>query len=194
MGYDTDWLKIRTEFIQGIREPNKKHPQFISFAQMAKRHKVPLPTLTHHALNEQWTMRRQEFIKEFEEAVKEKSIQKLSDKTTEFDNQCYNIAASGIDQIEEQMNFFKELNKSLTDENGNKKFLDLDYFDKASKAIERFQRIGRIALGLSANNNEKNPSYNNIKIVSFSEGLDKVMKQIRSNPNLQEKIEAELID
>jgi len=30
--------------------------------------------------------------------------------------------------------------------------------------------------------------------ISFSEGLDKIMKQIESNPELKSKIEAEFID
>lgn len=193
-----NWKTVEREYVEGIRDKGE-YPIFPSVNDLAKKYGVPARTIQYHCAEDSWLKKRTEFLAEIEKQNKEKHIKSFTDESIKFDNKCYKIALSGIQDIEDKVNFFKELdaaNSLNNDENKShiKETLTIDFYDKAARTIERFQRIGRIALGLSPNNNESNPSYNNIKIISFSEGLDKVMKQIKSDPILLKKIQDDLSD
>lgn len=193
-----NWLSLEREYVEGIRDKGE-YPIFPSISDLAAKYDVPARTISYHCQTDNWTKKRTEFLATLEKQNKEKHIKSFTDESIKFDNKCYKMAMSGIQDIEDKITFFKTLdaaNSSNNDENQGhiKQVLNIDFYDKAARTIERFQKIGRIALGLSPNNSESNPSYNNIKIISFSEGLDKVMKQIKSDPGLLEKIQDDLSD
>ena len=194
-----NWLKLQREYVEGIRESKGEYPIFPSLTEIAKRNNVNIKALGLHCQKEAWVKKRTEFIAKLEKVVSEKHIKSFSDESIKFDNKCYKMAMSGLQDIEDKITFFKDIAATKPPEESENKgkildTLNIDFYDKAARTIERFQRIGRIALGMSPNNNDSNPSYNNIKIISFSEGLDKVMKQLKSDPKLLEKIQDDLSD
>ena len=192
-GVAINWMAVRKSYVEGIRDGNHEYPKFPSIPELSEMYNISVPAIAQHCSKGMWVRDRTKFIGDLNEVTEAKHVEKLADRAVEFDNKCYNMSMSGIKDIEEKINFFKTMPVS-SEESKVKETLTIDFYDKASRAIERFQRIGRIALGLSSDNNKSNPSYNNIKIISFSEGLDKVMKQIRSDPELLVKIEDDLSD
>jgi len=193
-----DWLTVRRNYVEGTLN-SKGELYWPTMAELAEKHNIPCPYLRLYASENKWTAQKQNYRTNYEHVLQEEKIKHLAKKSAKFDVDCINLAEEGIKHIKEAFKRAYEAiditeNKESTD-NGlstNDTIVSLGLLESAAKTLEKFQRVGRLALGSSTDNIYKNVKQ--IQQTSFSEGLDKINKQIKSNPKLEQKIESELAD
>ena len=186
-----DWLIIKTEYVEGYIDEKNNHI-WPTMKKLSVKHAVPSAYLRRIASLQQWTTEKQNFITNYEHAKQEEKIKLLDEKSAKFDAKCIKIASAGIKEIEKLL--CNTINMNL-DDNGEdvRPILTMESLEAAAKTLEKFQKVGRLALGNSTDNVTKSIKAAG-ESIPFSVGMDTVMKQIESNPELHKKIEDEFID
>lgn len=183
-----DWTSVRTEYVEGIIDDNENHI-WPTMKELSIKHAIPHAYLRRVASLQKWTDEKQNFITNFEHAKRTERIRYLTKKSIKFDSNCIDIAEEGIKKIKDTI-FNAE--KRVT-ENGVKVLMSVDDLEILAKTLEKFQKIGRLALGSSTDNVSK-MLISGTESIPFAEGLTTVMKQVESNPDLLKKIESEFVD
>ena len=186
-----DWHIMKTEYVEGCEdeEGNQKWP---TMHQVAIKHGCPPAYLRRVASEQHWTTEKQNFITNYEHAKQAEKIKFLATKSANFDNRCIKIAEKGIREIEKLL---CDTIDARIDDNGNKtlQLFSMEELEIAAKTLEKFQKIGRLALGSSTDNVSKTIKAAG-EIIPFSTGMDIVAEQIESNPELKNKLIDEFID
>jgi regulator of sigma D len=182
-----DWVNCKLDYIEGVRDDSGKL-DWPTLNLLSERHNIPYNYLRMVAGRDKWKIERQAFIDNFEDSKKIERIKYLSKEANKFDNRCIDIVNKGMKVIEEIF----EVSESSIDENGNKRFLGLENLESITKSLDKLQRIGRLALGVSTDNVNSKTKF--VSGTSFAEGLEKINQQIESNVDLKNKLIEEMID
>jgi len=183
-----DWTSVRIEYVEGYadKEGNQKWP---TMKELSLKHGIPNSYLRRIASAEKWKDEKQNYITNYEHARHTERIKHLAKKSIKFDENCILIAEKGIQRIKDNI-----LNaEKIIEEDGVKVIMPVEELELLAKTLEKFQKIGRLALGSSTDNISKTLKTGQERI-PFAEGLDTVMKQVASNPDLLKKIELEYVD
>jgi len=183
-----DWIAIRQEYVEGIIDNDNNHT-WPTMKNLSIKYAIPHAYLRRIASIQKWTEEKQNFITNYEHAKRTERIKFLTKKSIKFDSNCIDIAEEGIEKIKNAI-FNAD---RVVDENGIKILFSIEDLDLLAKTLEKFQKIGRLALGSSTDNVSK-MLVQGIESIPFAEGLSTVMKQVESNPDLLKKIESEFID
>jgi len=181
------WSRVKIEYIEGhIDDDNNQ--VWPTMKQLSIKHAIPFAYLRKIASDQKWTIEKNNYITHYEHVRQQEKIKFLAKKSTKFDERCIKIAEEGIIKIE------KYLCEPIIEGDEGKAhiFFNIDSLELIAKTLEKFQKIGRLALGNSTDNITKNIKASNA--MSFPEGLDLVARQIKSNPDLAHKIELEILD
>jgi len=190
-GYD--FIAIRAEYVEGLVNDDGKQI-WPTMKKLSMKHGVPFAYLRRIAALQHWTAEKQNYITNYEHAKQEEKIKFLAQKATKFDNRCIKIAEEGIKKIETLI--CNTLDGVRINEQGEEvpiPMVGMEELEVAAKTLEKFQKIGRLALGSSTDNISKSIKSSDLSI-PFSTGMDVVMKQIESNPELNKQLEDEIID
>lgn len=180
------WYKAKTEYIEGFSD-NEGNQFWPTMKQLSLKHAIPFAYLRKIASEQKWTIQKNNFITNYEHAKQNEKIKFLAKKSSKFDEKCIKMAESGVEKIESY------LCGPIIEEDGTKVIITVEELELMAKTLEKFQKIGRLALGNSTDNVTKSIKASTVSL-SFPEGLDLVRKQIESNPDLMKKIEAEILD
>jgi len=182
-----DWTSIKRDYVEGHFDKKNKLV-WATLSQLAEKYNVPYTYLRQVSSEQKWSIEKQNYRTNYEHSKQEEKIRYLAKKAAKFDVKCIAIAEAGIHQIETILTTAD----NVIDKSGKKVFINIETLETIAKTLDKFQKIGRLALGSSTDNLSQNVK--NIDTISFSDGLDKIIKQIESNPELKNKIEAEIID
>lgn len=182
-----DWHNIKREYVEGRIDKDNKQI-WPTMKQLSLKYGIPPAYLRRIAASQKWTIEKNNYVTNYEHAKQSEKIKYLAQKSAKFDGKCIKIAEEGIKKIEDFL-----FRKQDIEEDGTKIILTIDDLELAAKTLERFQKVGRLALGNSTDNVSKSIKAAT-EAVSFSDGLNTIMKQIESNPDLMKKIESEFVD
>lgn len=186
-----DWLFIKTEYVEGF-EDEDGNQKWTTMHDLAIKHGIPPGYLRRIAAEQHWTSEKQNFITNYEHAKQSEKIKFLAKKSANFDNRCMKIAEKGVKEIE---SLLCNTIDARTDDSvsGIRQLLSMEELEQAAKTLEKFQKIGRLALGSSTDNISKTIRAAG-ESIPFSTGIDIVEEQINSNPELKNKLIEGLID
>ena len=118
----TNWTKIKQSFIEGTEE---------GYPALAEKFKVTYVVLKRHAAKEGWTEQRKLFQAKVQNLRTEKKSEIMASESVQFDSDCLKIARAALGKI------VQELKGDMP-------------ADKTMAALEKAQKIGRLAFGEQA--------------------------------------------
>ena len=171
MAYSAEqWETIQNDFVQGIvKDGNLIYP---SLTELSKIHKVTKSTMSVRAKKEQWENKREIFqnkiAKKHNQIIRTKIEQSehetnktnaLSTQWAEFDLKCLEIANYALDLCKsdlEELQKYKDNYDDLPNEIKMRirKYTPLE-LKLLAEAIEKYQKIGKNAVGETLANNDK---------------------------------------
>ncbi len=168
-----DWDKIKSEYVEGILDA-EGNITFPTLQVLTDRHGVSQSTLRKKSALEDWTTEKNIFRTKLERAHREKKLEALAGKSAEFDGSIFRIAEIAVKHIQAH---FIRANEQFRNSDGQE-MMNMSNLDNLSKSLERYQRIGRLALG--------EPT----EITGGHENGEKyyVIQEIISNPEHAERI------
>jgi hypothetical protein len=131
---DKDWDKYRTEYVSSS----------ISIRELAKKHGCSEDALEKRAGRELWAEARRKLSAEVQAKADAELAEKRAGELADFNEQDITIAKAI------KVNIAKHLKKT----NNNNEPLSIRDIKLLASAAESAQKIGRLALGVSTNNNE----------------------------------------
>lgn len=189
MGNKYNWVKIKREYVEGYVVENNEQI-WPTMKQLSIKYGCPQAYLRRIAANQKWVIEKTNYVTNYEHAKQTEKIRYLSKKSAKFDGRCIKLAEEGVEKVE---NLFTRIKENLITTDGVRILISLEDLELAAKILERFQKIGRLALGSSTENVSKAVKTSG-DLVSFSDGLNTIMQQIESNPELMKKLETEFLD
>ncbi len=136
-----NWDVIKRVYIEGIPQDNELY--FPTLEEISKTYNIPHSTTLKRCAKDDWTTQREMYRAKLEERSREKRIEALASKQAEFDADIFKVAQAGLMHI--QGHFLKAQDKLKASK--GKEPLAIHTLDSLSKSLERYQRIGRLALG-----------------------------------------------
>lgn len=165
-----DWPKISVDYIEGIisKDGERVYP---TLEEVAQKYSVRAGIVRKHAAKERWRDMRRTFQEELAEKERQIRLARRSREEITFHDNCLKLAKGGIFHLSDHMqqlldryNAEKKARATKSEKEKEKKpgvkpgdkekladILDaesLRMLDGISRALERFQRIGCIALGI----------------------------------------------
>jgi hypothetical protein len=143
----TDWTKIKQEFIEGAD---------IGYPALADKFKVNYVVLKRHAAKEKWTELRKLFQAKVQNLRTEKKSEIMASESVAFDSDCLNTARKILIAADKGIDTGEPV-------------------DKMASAVEKAQKIGRLAFGEAT---DKTEATGNVTISVSSENAKKLTEQI----------------
>ena len=125
----TDWTEIRREYVESVSERDRP-----SLNSLADKYKVGQSTLKVRAKKEGWKAQADEFLKSLDRHTRtiRQEAQTVKVKTGEltWDEQCFELAQTVLDRLQERM---------ASDELTTRELEDL------TRSLERLHKLGKAA-------------------------------------------------
>lgn len=135
-----DWDKIRDEYV--CASDSLFRP---TLDELAAKYRCSPSYLREIAAEQGWTQQAADFSNAVESKRREQRSSELAGELAQFDSACYRIARLGLEQI-----YSKVQTAILSDQHICARDLE-----SLAKAIEKFQKVGKTALGEDATFNLK---------------------------------------
>ena len=174
------WKEIKEDFVKGFRTIDGH--VWPNYEELARKYNTTQSAISNKANSgkDKWLPQQQMYMEKFNQLYLNEQGNNLVKESAEFDKQCFDIATTAIGRVQE------ELERDLSDGE-----TELGRLSRTGHVLATFQKIGMEALGIAKRDGGPTTQYN---IVSFSQGIDSVMKQIRSNPEILKNKETEIVD
>ncbi|MCR4399114.1 MAG: hypothetical protein NUV93_09165 [Firmicutes bacterium] len=137
-----DWARIKSEYVEGARD-EAGNVIWPTVEELARKHGISVFYAQRKAADEGWSKERQIYLKKIEEARREKKSEALASEAAQFDAEVLRVARAGVAQVTAHLaqgaRQYKETQEPM--HSGE--------LDRLSRALERFQKAGKLALGES---------------------------------------------
>lgn len=143
------WVEAKSEYVHGIIDQDGNH-YFPTHKEIAAKYGATYRTVTSRSQKEEWLTERQLYIENLEKRKREKRIEALAGEASDFDARILKSAKAGLAHIEEHFRIAKRVFK---DEG---KPLELAKLDRLARSLDKYQKIGRLALGEATHNVHSN--------------------------------------
>lgn len=142
-----NWQVIHDEYVYAPDEASRP-----TYEELAAKYKCSPSYLREKASTEKWKLEAERYLETVAEKRKDNKSTALAGDLAEWDTQCFQLAKGGLNLIYQQINEAIEGAKKGNDP------LSPKQLDELGKALQRFQQIGKTALG------EKEETKLNVKI------------------------------
>ena len=180
--HDNYYATIKLDFVQGMLDKDDKR-KYPTISELAKKYKLNSTSLNSYANKNGWKLQRKQFQLKMEVVLETERIKEFSKKIVEFDKRCFDLSDSIVDKLSIQLKSAVVLSK-----NGEEKGIDTYAIESICRALEKAQKVGRLASGETTSNEKKE------NVITFSQGLNMISKNLESNPDLLNKLRDETID
>lgn len=144
-GSQTDWVAVKEAYVCGrITEDGSLY--FPTHAELAAEYNISPTTVASKSSEGDWALERSMYVANLEKRKKEKRIEELAGQAAEFDTRILKAARAGISHLEAHFRAAQRLYES------DGTMMRLGDIDRISRALERYHRVGRLALGESTHN------------------------------------------
>lgn len=172
------WENIKDDFIKGFRTIDGH--SWPSYTELSEKYGVSKGMITSRGVAQGWLAEQRSYIDKFNQIQLDEQGKDLIAHAAEFDRKCFNIANKAIDKLTAKIN-----EEIPVDED------ELKILRRIGHLLLTFQKAGQEALGIPKR--QGGPT-TQINVVSFADGLNSIMQKVKSNPDLLDTIEAEIID
>lgn len=142
MPFKHDWDKIKTDYTQGIPD-TEGNLVFPTLEELSEKHKVSMSTLKKRSAADDWRTARNMFRTKIEQKRVEQRAELLAGKAAEFDSDVFRVAELGLRHIQ---GHFLAAEERFRQSRGREP-IGPTLLEQLSRAMDRYQRIGRLALG-----------------------------------------------
>lgn len=135
-----DWEKIRDEYV--CASDSLFRP---TLDELAAKYRCSPSYLREVAAEQGWTQQASDFSNDVESKRREQRSSELAGELAQFDSACYRVARGGLQKIFEKLQAAIALGEPICARD----------LESLSKALEKFQKVGKTALGEDATFNLK---------------------------------------
>lgn len=138
-----NWEVIKSEYIEGVPSEERGELVYPSLRDLSEKYGVSQSTMRKRSAVEDWPTQRNMYQTKIEQMRREKKAKNLATKSAEFDEEIYKIADIGMKHIQ---GHFLAAQERFRESRGLEP-MTMSSLEQLSRSLERFQRIGRLALG-----------------------------------------------
>ena len=144
-GSNVDWVAVKEAYVCGIIKDDGSlyFPTHVELATQFG--STPSSVASKSSLGD-WQTERSLYVANLEQRKKEHRIEELASQAAEFDTRVLKAARAGISHLEAH---FRNAQRLYEQEGIVMRLNDLD---RISRSLERYDRVGRLALGESTHN------------------------------------------
>jgi len=135
------WNTIRAAYVEGLQEENGL--RFPTLDELATKYGPDAAHMRRKAAKERWAEQRKMFQSKVEAARQDNKVNLLAAEAAKFDAECLELARVGLHHVRGHFLNAQEKFKST----GGKDAMNVAMLEKLSRASERYQKVGRLALG-----------------------------------------------
>jgi len=144
-GNTVDWVSVKEAYVCGvIKEDGSLY--FPTHVELATQFGSTASAVASKSSLGEWQTERSMYISNLERRKKEKRIEELAGQAAEFDTRVLKAARAGLSYVEAH---FRSAQR-LYEQDGV--IIRLNDLEKISRILERYHRVGRLALGESTHN------------------------------------------
>jgi hypothetical protein len=144
-GSRIDWVAVKEAYVCGtITDDGSLY--FPTHVELATRFNASPTAIAAKSSEGSWSLERSTYVANLEQRKKEKRIEELASQAAEFDTRVLKAARAGISHIEAQFRAAQKLYET------DGIMMRLNALDSISRSLERYHRVGRLALGESTHN------------------------------------------
>ena len=136
------WEQIKTEYVEGIADENG-NVHFPTLQELEDKYGMAGSTIRGRAAQEDWATEKNIYQTKLRQKKQEKKVEELARKAAEFDSEVLKVADAAVKHIQ---GHFLAAQDRLRESRGREP-MALARLEALSKALERYQKIGRLALG-----------------------------------------------
>ena len=141
----TDWVALKEAYVCGVVKDDGSL-YFPTHVELVTRFSVSPTSVASKSSEGNWSVERSLYVANLEQRKKEKRIEELASQAAEFDTRVLKAARAGISHIEAQFRAAQRLYEA------DGTMMRLNALDSISRSLERYHRVGRLALGESTHN------------------------------------------
>ncbi|MFA5252746.1 MAG: hypothetical protein WC454_09215 [Phycisphaerae bacterium] len=164
MSQKTNWEKIKEWYVEGAKD-KQGNVTYPTLEDVAEKTGAKPATVRQRAARQKWNKLRKGFVAKVTTLRQEKKSEAMAVESVEFDQQCMSAAEKGVTLINKELD---TLSKELPELHGEDLvkaiFGRMDAITKYGKALNDYQKAGRVALGEKTGESE--PPTLNINVVS----------------------------
>jgi len=135
------WDNIRSAYVEGIR--NEHELRYPTLEELAHDYGPDPAHLRRRASAEGWAEQRKMYQKKLDEARQDEKVSALAREAVKFDQECLELARVGMNHVR---GHFLAAQDKFKNSNG-KEAMAATMLERLSRAAERYQKVGRLALG-----------------------------------------------
>jgi hypothetical protein len=136
------WNRVRQQFIQGIViEDGSIH--YPTIAELREVHGIPYTTIRRRMIDEGWIEKRDKYKCSLDKWLHAATADEYIEAATKFNGLCIEASQRAVEQIREHLHTRIADGETVSP-------LDLD---RLGRSMVSWQKVGRLALGLSTENN-----------------------------------------
>lgn len=144
-GSAVDWIAVKEAYVCGeIAEDGSLY--FPTHVELATRFNTSPSNIATKSADGNWALERSIYVQNLEQRKKERRIEELAGQAAEFDTRVLKAARAGLSHIEAHFRAAQVLYES------DGIVMRLNDLDRISRTLERYHRVGRLALGESTHN------------------------------------------
>lgn len=137
-----NWDQIKTEYVEGIVD-DSGNVHFPTLQELEDKYGMAGSTIRRRASKEDWATEKNMFQARLQQKKQEKKVEELARKAAEFDSEVLKVADAAVKHIQ---GHFLAAQDRLRESRGREP-MSLARLEALSKALERYQKVGRLALG-----------------------------------------------
>lgn len=149
-GKKHDWQVIKNDYVQAPDEASRP-----TLEQLAAKYGCSASYLREKAAADRWKVEAERYLQTVNDKRQEQKSTALAGSLAEWDANCFKLAQGGLELV------FAHLKAAHDAAKRGEDLISLKQMDEMSKALERFQKIGKTALGEEDKLNIK-IDYNNL--------------------------------
>lgn len=135
-----NWIEIKDLYIMGELD-KEGNIIYSSNVDLAKRFGINPCTLSTRIKDGNWKTEKNLYLANVEKRKREKRIESLAEEAANFDFRVLSVAKDGLEHIE---HYFRQARFKYNETGKN---LSLDSLESLARCADKFQKIGRLALG-----------------------------------------------
>ena len=144
-----NWIEIKDLYIMGEFD-KEGNLVYSSNVALAKRFGISPQALSVRIKDENWKTEKKLYLDNVEKRKREKRIESLAEEAANFDFRVLSVAKDGLEHVE---HYFRQA-KFKYNETG--KTMSLDSLEALARCADKFQKIGRLALGENTSSAQSN--------------------------------------
>lgn len=152
---DVNWVDVETDFVEGFYKPGATEEEEATYIQkptlqdLCERHDVSYSAVSKRSAAEKWAHKRKVHWTRIERQRLSKKLEEFEMEAVKFNINTLNAARQGVQNILVHFGMARQVQEKTGEPMNQYKL------DALSRALERYQKVGRLSLGQSTENGQQ---------------------------------------